>query len=219
MERPILAQGIASVLRYLPLVSMFLFLTIGIGLRAAQHRQRHGTWGIWLFRAGSRTQRLCDGAFVLSVTLAAVQAVIRASSPRLLAGMLLLPRDGIATPFLAGIGSALMLAATALMVVAQWQLGTSWRIGVEDGARPGLITRGLFRYSRNPIFTSVLLALTGYVLLLPTWISLIAWLGTLFGVRTQVAAEEAYLLRTYGDAYRDYASRVGRFLTITPIRG
>jgi protein-S-isoprenylcysteine O-methyltransferase Ste14 len=32
------------------------------------------------------------------------------------------------------------------------------------------------------------------------------------GVRIQAAAEEAYLERTYGDAFRAYARRVGRFL-------
>jgi protein-S-isoprenylcysteine O-methyltransferase Ste14 len=31
-------------------------------------------------------------------------------------------------------------------------------------------------------------------------------------MRLQIAAEEAYLLRTYGDAYRGYAGRVGRLL-------
>jgi protein-S-isoprenylcysteine O-methyltransferase Ste14 len=53
---------------------------------------------------------------------------------------------------------------------------------------------------------------TGYVLLLPTPLSLLALAAFAIGVRQQVAAEEDYLARTYGDAYRDYASRVGRFV-------
>jgi protein-S-isoprenylcysteine O-methyltransferase Ste14 len=32
------------------------------------------------------------------------------------------------------------------------------------------------------------------------------------GMRAQIAGEEAYLLATYGDAFRDYARRVGRLL-------
>ena len=37
-------------------------------------------------------------------------------------------------------------------------------------------------------------------------------IGAAIGIRLQVAAEEEYLLRTYGDEYRDYARRVGRFV-------
>ena len=36
--------------------------------------------------------------------------------------------------------------------------------------------------------------------------------GTYLGVRQQVSVEEAWLRRTYGDSYRDYARGVGRFL-------
>ena len=35
---------------------------------------------------------------------------------------------------------------------------------------------------------------------------------TAAGFRFQVAEEEAYLVRTYGDSFRAYAARVGRFL-------
>ena len=41
------------------------------------------------------------------------------------------------------------------------------------------------------------------------WLPLV---GAFIGIRQQVLAEEAYLLRTHGDAYRAYARRVGRFL-------
>jgi protein-S-isoprenylcysteine O-methyltransferase Ste14 len=36
--------------------------------------------------------------------------------------------------------------------------------------------------------------------------------GAFIGIRHQVFAEEDYLLRTYGDAFRAYARRVGRFV-------
>jgi protein-S-isoprenylcysteine O-methyltransferase Ste14 len=36
--------------------------------------------------------------------------------------------------------------------------------------------------------------------------------GGFIGIRQQIMLEEAYLTRTYGDAYRDYARRVGRFV-------
>jgi protein-S-isoprenylcysteine O-methyltransferase Ste14 len=97
-------------------------------------------------------------------------------------------------------------------VTAQLHLGASWRIGIDEGASPGLVTSGLYRFCRNPIFLALLVTLSGYTLMLPTRLSLGLLLGAYIGVRQQVAAEEAYLLRTYGESYREYARRVGRFL-------
>ena len=103
-------------------------------------------------------------------------------------------------------------AGLILLVAAQLHLGAAWRIGIEEGARPGLVTGGLYRFCRNPIFLALLVFVSGYVMLLPTRLSLALLLGACIGVRLQVAAEEAYLLAAYGETYRDYARRVGRFL-------
>ncbi|MBI4636567.1 MAG: isoprenylcysteine carboxylmethyltransferase family protein [Candidatus Rokubacteria bacterium] len=99
-----------------------------------------------------------------------------------------------------------------LLVKAQFDLGASWRIGIEEGASPGLVTSGLYRFCRNPIFLAIVVTLTGYTLLVLTRLSVILLLGAFIGIRQQVLAEERYLLRTYGDAYRRYARHVGRFL-------
>ena len=42
-----------------------------------------------------------------------------------------------------------MLGGLVLMVTAQLHLGASWRIGIEAGARPGLVTGGLYAVSRD----------------------------------------------------------------------
>lgn len=97
-------------------------------------------------------------------------------------------------------------------VAAQLHLGKSWRIGIDEHARPGLVTTGFFRWCRNPIFAFLLLGLIGFQMLLPTWLFTLALVGGYVGIARQVAAEEAWLTRAYGDAYRDYARRVGRFL-------
>jgi protein-S-isoprenylcysteine O-methyltransferase Ste14 len=97
-------------------------------------------------------------------------------------------------------------------VIAQLHLGASWRDGIEEGARPGLVTGGLYRYSRNPIFLALLVFLAGYTLLLPTLLSALMLAGAYVGVRQQIAAEEAYLARAYGAEYREYARRVGRLV-------
>ena len=105
-----------------------------------------------------------------------------------------------------------MFGGLIFLVAAQLDLGASWRIGIEDGAKPGLVERGFYRFSRNPIFLALLIVIAGYAALLPTLLSLILLAVQFVGIRLQIAAEEAYLLRSYGEAYRSYARRVGRLL-------
>lgn len=109
-------------------------------------------------------------------------------------------------------GAASLFGGIGFLVVGQLQLGASWRIGIEEKAAPGLVTSGVYRFCRNPIFFALLIIVAGYTLLLPTGLSIALLVGTFVGVSQQVRAEEAYLLRTYGESYRQYARRVGRFL-------
>lgn len=110
-------------------------------------------------------------------------------------------------------GIALFLLGLAGTVWAQHSMGASWRIGVDPGERTALVTRGPFRWVRNPIFTAMLCAVTGLGLLVPNLASVTAVVAMLLAVELQVrAVEEPYLVRTHGAAYRQWAARTGRFL-------
>jgi protein-S-isoprenylcysteine O-methyltransferase Ste14 len=109
-------------------------------------------------------------------------------------------------------GAVLLLGGTALLAAAQLNMGASWRIGIKQGEAPGLVTAGLYRFCRHPIYLGLLAALTGYAALLPTPLSLALLASAYLGARVQAAAEEAHLDRTYGEAFRAYARRTGRFL-------
>jgi protein-S-isoprenylcysteine O-methyltransferase Ste14 len=109
------------------------------------------------------------------------------------------------------LGAVLVAAGAALEIAGQATMGRSFRVGIDD--RPTeLVTTGVFRQVRNPIFTGLLIALSGFVLLTPSPWSFMAllWIGGLIAV--QVRLEEAHLLRMHGEPYAIYAGRVGRFL-------
>jgi protein-S-isoprenylcysteine O-methyltransferase Ste14 len=196
--------------RFLPLAGVVLFFAVGFVLRPWLQYRRYGHVGILLFRSARRGQRLRDALFVVLLVAAAAQAVALAVSPGSLSSLgLLPPPTDLAW---SGVGGSLLVGGTVLLVMAQLHLGASWRIGIEEGARPGLVTRGLYRFCRNPIFLGLFIGLAGLVVLQPTWISAAVLLGGILCVRSQVLEEEAYLSATYGDAYRDYARHVGRFL-------
>jgi protein-S-isoprenylcysteine O-methyltransferase Ste14 len=106
-----------------------------------------------------------------------------------------------------------MLAATALTALAQLQMGDSWRIGVDPRESTALVTHGLFRAVRNPIFSAMGMAVLGLALVIPNALSFLGFALVALGLELHVrGAEEPYLLRLHGERYRAYAARVGRFL-------
>ena len=74
------------------------------------------------------------------------------------------------------------------------------------------ITKGLYRYSRHPMYVTSFIALIGVGIVSASWLVLL--LSALYMVFTVIAvqAEERFLLQQYGDAYRDYMNRTPRWL-------
>jgi protein-S-isoprenylcysteine O-methyltransferase Ste14 len=171
-------------------------------MRAWVQHRRTGAWGILLFHDRRPIQLTRDFALVMIGLLLVAQAGRVASRP--------LPEAASGFPW--AVGAVMAVVGLATMSVAQLQLGDAWRIGIEWSARPGLVTHGLYRWSRNPVFVGLLLAMLGYALVLPTAVSWAVILMAAVLVRGQVLEEERYLFTAYGSAFRDYARIVGRFV-------
>jgi protein-S-isoprenylcysteine O-methyltransferase Ste14 len=194
----------------LPLAGILSIVLIALGLRPWLQRRRHGISGVLLFRSGRRGQSWRDAALVVLMALLTGQALVAALGrdvPHLLPG-----GSGAFRAALQVAGAALLAGGVALLAAAQLNMGASWRIGIVEGEAPGLVTGGLYRCCRHPIYLGLLMALAGYTALLPTPLSLALLAAAYVGVRIQAAAEETYLARTYGAAYHAYAHRVGRLL-------
>src|SRR5438552_2040544 len=73
-----------------------------------------------------------------------------------------------------------------------------------------LLERGPYRYIRHPIYLSFLLTSVGFVFLAAN-IVMLPLLFALTAIRYP-KREEPELIRLYGDVYREYQSRTGRFL-------
>ena len=86
-----------------------------------------------------------------------------------------------------------------------------FRIGIDD-AETALVQEGLFGVVRNPIFSGLLVLLAGMFLAVPCAWTLALWIAAALTVAKQVRLEEQHLLDQHGEAYRGYASRVGRFV-------
>ncbi|HET7478137.1 MAG TPA: isoprenylcysteine carboxylmethyltransferase family protein [Rubrobacteraceae bacterium] len=110
-------------------------------------------------------------------------------------------------------GLALYLVGLSGTLTAQLMMGDSWRIGVDEREKTRLVTGGPFAVVRNPIFAAVIPTSLGLALLVPNLAALAGFAALFVALQMQVRlVEEPYLLRTHGDEYARYASRVGRFV-------
>ena len=82
------------------------------------------------------------------------------------------------------------------------------------GSGPGrLVTSGIYRYVRNPLYTSYLAYWSGWIPasgVHPANVSMFALFAAVYFAA--VRDEERFLARTFGDQYTAYKSRTGRFL-------
>jgi len=76
-----------------------------------------------------------------------------------------------------------------------------------------LLTGGVYRLSRNPMYTGLAIAYLGLALLFGSWWPLALWPLVIVAVRRLVIhPEEQYLTQRFGQTYTDYQSRVRRWL-------
>ncbi|MBI3781056.1 MAG: isoprenylcysteine carboxylmethyltransferase family protein [candidate division NC10 bacterium] len=180
------------------------------GWRPWLQSRRYGSSGVLFFRSGDWRQNLRDALGAVLVVGLVGQSIVAVGWPESLSLIPVIYYPESRTWHVTG--ALFLFGGLILLVLAQLHLVASWRIGIDEGTRPGLVTSGLYRFCRNPIFLAILTTLTGFMVLVPTRLSVVLLLGAFIGIRQQVLTEEAYLLRTYGGSYREYARRVGRFL-------
>jgi len=108
-------------------------------------------------------------------------------------------------------GLVLCLLSLAWTVAAQWQMGNSWRIGIDEQRPACLVTGGLFSLTRNPIFLGMIVTLIGLFLLLPNAVTFITMVLGYILMQIQARLEEEFLSMNYGAQYTEYKRRVPRF--------
>ncbi len=193
----------------LALVLLLAFGALGFGWRTAVQVRRHGDTG-WRFSRGG-LDRLVGAAMALGAGLLCLGPVwaLVAGHPAVPLGLDAVASSGAALV----VGLALTVGAGAVTVVAQLQMGASWRIGVQDGEVTALVTTGLFARVRNPIFTGMVAFSLGLALLVPNLPTLLGAVVAVAAIEVQVRlVEEPNLVVVHGEPYRRWAAATGRFV-------
>ncbi len=89
-------------------------------------------------------------------------------------------------------------------------LGDSWSVTLELNADHRLVTRGVYRFVRHPMYTSFFVSGLGQALLLANWVAgPSALVAVALLVLVRVPHEEKMMIDQFGDEYRDYMRRTG----------
>ncbi len=110
-------------------------------------------------------------------------------------------------------GLALVMLA---VVIALW--GRSTLLAAGTNVSPSLpttaiVTSGPFRFSRNPLYMALTLLYLGLTLAVNTWWGIVVLIPLLILMhRGVILREERYLEAKFGESYRKYCSKVGRYL-------
>ena len=122
---------------------------------------------------------------------------------------------GLANAHPAQIGAGLVLAVVGavLMAAAMRRFAAAGTNVPTVLPSTALVTTGIYARSRNPIYLGLTAIYAGLAVALNAWWSVLLLVPVLVIMQVGVIKrEERYLERKFGDAYRDYSSRVRRWL-------
>ncbi|MGA8262002.1 MAG: isoprenylcysteine carboxylmethyltransferase family protein [Arenicellales bacterium] len=123
----------------------------------------------------------------------------------------------VPVPFLPRVVSLAVGIPVLMLGLGLWAWGVSGLLRPGESPNPAkataqLVTSGPFRFSRNPIYTGGTIGLLGLALLLNTATGTAVVVVLAFLVHNLALAEERYLEAKFGDQWREYRSRVRRWI-------
>jgi protein-S-isoprenylcysteine O-methyltransferase Ste14 len=113
-----------------------------------------------------------------------------------------------------------IVAGIAIFVFGLWvfrrshkDLGKNWSVTLEIREKHKLVSRGLYRFVRHPMYASFMLIGLAQAFLLPNWVAGMSGLvgfAVLFFMR--VGVEERMMLDTFNEEYRVYSGKTKRII-------
>lgn len=116
--------------------------------------------------------------------------------------------------------AAIRWTGAAVMVFSLWlfwrshvDLGPNWSVSLEVRENHQLVSHGVYRRIRHPMYASIWLWGLAQGMMLANWLAgwaVIPAFAAMYFLRTP--REERLMCEQFGDAYREYARRTGRVL-------
>jgi len=111
------------------------------------------------------------------------------------------------------IGTAVFAGSVLMLWRSHADLGRNWSATLQILGQHSLITTGVYRYIRHPMYTAHLLWAIAQGLLLSNWLA--GWAFLVLSVPlyiVRIPKEEQMMLDHFGEEYRAYQSQTGRLI-------
>ncbi len=108
-------------------------------------------------------------------------------------------------------GFALGLGSLALWTWVQVALGKQWSAQLQLRDEHHLVTTGPYSRVRHPLYTAMFGYALSLALVTANWIFVILTLAMSLGMAARVPREEQMMIEAFGEEYRGYMHRSGRF--------
>jgi len=108
--------------------------------------------------------------------------------------------------------AALLLCLSVIFFIISFaNLGTSLRVGLSE-QETVLRTKGIFQFSRNPLYMSAYLICIASLLYYPNQVNLVLAAYGIFVHHKIILGEEKFLAERFGSQWEDYRKKVRRYL-------
>jgi len=193
---------------YLP-IYLLLYLFIAFVLPSYRTFKRTGINPVTFGKSGNAHDYI---GFVMKllVVLLFIAVLMFSLSERLY--NYLVPIVYLQIDFLQIAGLIIIHISLLWICIAQFQMGNSWRIGIDEKSKTGLVTKGIFSISRNPIFLGMIISVLGIFLIIPNALTFFLTLTTYFIIQIQIRLEEEFLAKEHGSTYQEYKQKTKRLL-------
>lgn len=115
--------------------------------------------------------------------------------------------------WVSGLGITVLALALWLFWHSHRDLGKNWSSTLQIREGHTLITDGVYRNIRHPMYTSVLLLCIAQALLLQNWVAgLSGFIGFSIACVARINREEQMLLNSFGNEYEVYRQRTKRLV-------
>jgi protein-S-isoprenylcysteine O-methyltransferase Ste14 len=109
-------------------------------------------------------------------------------------------------------GFAFGLLSLVFWTWTQVALDTQWSAQLQLRKEHQLVTSGPYERTRHPLYTAMFAWAIALALLTANWIFVTITVLTIAGTVARVPKEEQMMIETFGDEYKAYMQRTGRFL-------
>lgn len=117
------------------------------------------------------------------------------------------------SPLLFALGIAVAAASLVMFRLTHKALGRMWSVSLQLKQDHKLVTTGIYRRLRHPMYTAFWLMALAQALLLPNWVAgVTGLLGFGFLFFSRIGPEERLMEQAFRDEYRAYKARTRRII-------